>query len=249
MIFRFLVVSALLALATSSFAQTKSVRELYEEVEHYSAKRAREIANAGKALNADARSQIASERKGLAGKHAAQSAAVANLQGDDLYYLALLWAEADNAQKLLDTMKAYLAGLPAGAKGALVQNARSFVIVQSAKRKLMPEAEAAMNLWLQGEPRPAALEANLRNHLALGYYKAEDYEGAVRHAQAAFDQLDKLETKSFRAKREAEQVHVNLVEILALGYKKMKDLRKRSTCSLVRGPVHLRFPPQIFIER
>jgi len=63
----------------------------------------------------------------------------------------------------------------------------------------------------------------LQDHLALAYFKAGEYDAAVRHAQQAFDILKGLSAKTLRDKRDREQIYMNLTEVLALSYKRSKN--------------------------
>jgi len=63
----------------------------------------------------------------------------------------------------------------------------------------------------------------LENAMAAGYFKNGQYDLEVKHAQSAFDLLKTLKSKSLAERRDREQLYMNLVEVLALSYKKSRD--------------------------
>jgi thiol-disulfide isomerase/thioredoxin len=221
--FSLFVVAYAFCFAATATAQSKSPAELYTEVEGFAAQRAKELASAGKRVDAGKRGDLENEKRSLAAKYAAEVAARPNLAKTDFYYLGRLQGVAGKETELLESMKRFLAEFPPDAKGDMIQSARSFVIVQSAKRKMMPDAEQAFVLWQKGEPKVASQQPVLQDHLALGYFKAGEYDAAVKHAQAAFDLLKNYKAKTPREKRDREQIYMNLVEVLAMSYRKSKN--------------------------
>ncbi len=196
---------------------------MFSEVENYISVRSRELSSAGKRVTADVRDDLANERKALAGKYAVEIAGRPSLEKTDHYYLGRLYGTAGNEVKQLESMKRVLNEFPADAKGDLIQSARSFVIVISSRRKQMAEAEAAFELWKTGYPLVKTQQPVLQDHLALGYYKSGQFEPAVKHAEEAFNFLKGTKAKTFAEKRDREQIYMNLVEVLAMAYRKSKN--------------------------
>jgi len=126
----------------------------------------------------------------------------------------------------LGSMKKFLSQYPAETKGDMIQSARAQVIVRSAGQKLMPEAEAAFALWRNGEPKVIVQQPILQDHLSRGYYRAGDYDAAIKHGQEAFDLLKGIKAKTVKEKRDREQIYMNLVEALAMSYRKSKNSDK-----------------------
>lgn len=219
----FLLLVILLAASSITSAQSRPVTELFTEVENYVATKSREMSSAGKRITADTRDELTDDKKALAARYAAEVAARTNIEKTDNYYLGRLWSAAGNEPKALESMKKLLSEYPPETKGDLIQSARSFVVVLSSKRKQMADAEAAFELWKAGHPVVKSQQPALQDHLALGYYKSGDFDPAVKHAEEAFALLKGMKAKTLPEKRDREQIYMNLVEVLAMAYRKSRN--------------------------
>jgi thiol-disulfide isomerase/thioredoxin len=206
-----------------AFSQTRSLVDIYNEVDGYVSGRMKELASAGKRMTSDTRNDLEDEKKALAGKYAAEVAARTDLKKTDFYYLGVLYSIAGNEIKVLETMKKFLSEYPPDTKGDMIQSARGYVIINSSKRKQMREAEDYFALWLKGDPSFPKQQPALEDYLATGYFKNGEYEPAVKHAQSAFDLLKTFKPKTPVDKRNQEQLYMNLVEVLTLSYRKSKN--------------------------
>ena len=204
-------------------AQGKPLGDLFIELEGYTAERIRELQSAGKRIDAGRREEIDNERRALAGKYAAEAAARPGLAKTDFYYLGRIYGTAGNETKLFEAMKRFLSEFPPETKGDMIQSARAFVVTLSSQRKLMADAEAAFALWRSGSPLIVAHQPALQDRIALGYYKNEEYDKAIKHAQEAFEVLKTFKAKSLSDKRDREQLYMNLIEVLAMSYRKSKN--------------------------
>ena len=219
-----MIVSILvIALCGGAAAQVKTPPELYAEIEGYVAAKTREITSTGKRVTPERRESLGDERKDLARKYAAELGARAGLAKTDFYYLGWLHSTAGEDAKTVDAMKRFLAEFPADTKGDMIQSGRAILMVAAVRRKLMPDAESAFQLWKVGYPILKTQQPALQDHLAVGYYKAGDYVAAAKHAQEAFDLLKEFPAKTLRDKRDREQIYMNLTEVLAMSYKKQKN--------------------------
>ena len=219
----FVILVTMLIAAVSASAQPRPVIDLFSEVENYVATKSKALSASGKRVTADVRDDLLDERKSVAGKYATEIAARPSLEKTDHYYIGRLYGTAGNEAKQLEAMKRFLSEFPADTKGDMIQSARAFVIVLSVKRKQMADAEAAYQLWKRGEPFVATQQPALQDHLALGYFKAGEYEPAVRHALEAWSMLKGIKAKTLTDKRNREQIYINLVEVLAMAYRKSKN--------------------------
>lgn len=200
----------------------RSAAELIAEVDDFAAQQRRMLASAGKRYDASARDKIESDKRSLAKKYAAEIASRSALTGSDLYYLGRLYVVAENDEKALDAFMKFVSTSAPETKGDMLQSARSHVVVLASKRKQMAVAEEAFGQWLKGEPAKQQ-QPILQDYLSTGYFKAGQYDDALRHAQAAFDLLKTLPTKTLAEKRTREHIYMNLVEVLAMAYKKNKN--------------------------
>jgi len=207
----------------SAQAQTKSVLELNQEIENYVNTKSRELYSQGKKVTTEIRENLEREKKSLAEKYATETAARSDLSKTDFYYLGLLYVAAEDNVKTLETMKKFLAQYPPETKGDMIQSARSYIAVLATRRKQMAEAEQFYLDWLKGEPFIKTQQPMLENIIAVGFFKDGQYEKAIKYGQEAFDLLKTFEAKTPRDKRDKEQVYMNLVEVLALSYKKNKN--------------------------
>lgn len=201
----------------------KSVMQLNQEIENYVSDKTKELIGQGKRVDAGKRTELANDRKSLAGKYAAEAAARSDLSKTDFYYLGLLYVAAEENVKALDSMKKFLAEFPPETKGDMIQSARSYGVIMATRRKQMAEAEQFYQAWLKGDPFVKSQQPVLGSILAVGFFKDGQYDQAIKYGQEAFDLLKTLEAKNPREKRDKEKVYMNLVEVLAMSYKKNKN--------------------------
>jgi thiol-disulfide isomerase/thioredoxin len=204
-------------------AQPRPVVEMFKETEAYVSARSKELAAAGKRMTAELRDDVNGERKALAAKYAAEASARPDLAKTDHYFIGRLYGTAGNDVKMAESMKRFLSEFPPDQKGDMIQSARSIIIAVSAKRKQMADAEAAFQAWRNGDPVITAHQPVLQDYLAVGYYKAGEYEPALRHAREAWAVLKGLKAKTLTDKRDREQIYMNLVEVLAMAHRKNKN--------------------------
>lgn len=218
----FLTVGWLISSAFTVQAQlpAKTVFQMHTEVNNYIDHKTRELTGQGKRVDREKREDLENERKSLANKYAEEAAARADLRELDVYYLGELYVVAENDAKALEAMKKFLAQYPTETKGNAIQQARSYIVVLSARRKLPAEAEQAYQAWLKGEPVNKNQQPALEQTLAVSFFKEKQYDQAIKYARQAFDLLKTLEAKTFQEKRSKEQIYMNLVEVLALSYRK-----------------------------
>lgn len=216
----------LAAFAVTAQTPPRPVAELQKEVSDYVKTKSRELASQGKKMDADRRESLMREQKSLAKKYAAETSARADLKGIDVYYLGLLYDQADNDQKTLETMKRFLAQYAPETKGDAIQSARGYIVVLSAKTKQFAEAEQTFAAWLKGEPAMPQQRPAIEQSLAVSFYKDGKYDEAVRYGQTAFDNLKALEAKTLAERRAKMDLYGNLVEVLALSYRKAKNSDK-----------------------
>jgi len=206
--------------------QSRQVSQLNGEVENYVSVQTKALLADGKRVDADKRQDLAREKKSLAAKYAAEASSRSDLKDEDLYFLGLLYVAAEDDAKALNTMQRFLAQHTPDAKGEIIQAARSYVTVFSARRKLVDDAEKTYQLWLTGSPFVVEQQPSLEEVLAVGFFKAGQYEKAIKYGQEAFDLLKTQQARTVSEKRAREQLYIDLVEVLSLSYKKNKNADK-----------------------
>lgn len=206
--------------ASATNAQERSVLQMYQDVDGYIAERSRELASQGKRAD---RGELADGKKDLAIKLAAEAASRPNLEKTDLYYLGLLYLAAEKDALHLDAMQKFLAQYPPETQGNMMQSARAYAMLGLVKKKQLSDAEQMFQAWMKGSPAEPNTRPGLQDNLAYGFFKDGQYEKAVSHGQEAFDALKTLSAKSLKEKRSREQIYMNLVEVLAMSYRKSKN--------------------------
>lgn len=204
-------------------AQTKTASDFNQEVEGYVNAKMREMSSQGKRITSETRDDLTREKKDLAKKYAEEIATWQKVEGKDIYFHASLYLTAGNDAKALEIYKKFLAQYPPDTKGDMIQSARGSCIVSHTRKKQMAEAEQYFQDWLKGEPLFKNQQVALQDVLSFGFFKDGQYEKAIQYGQEAFDLLKVLPAKTPKDKRDREQIYMNLVEVLALSYKKNKN--------------------------
>ena len=200
----------------------RPVSEIFKEVDSYAIEKAKELASQGKRIDRDRRDDLEGEKRGLAKKYASELASGPGLQTSDRYYLGRLYLIAENDPAALAAFDSFLSAFPADTKGDMIQSARAYVIILASRRKDVDKAENAFQLWLKGEPFLKSQQPMLQNYLSVAYFKDGKYEQAIAHGESAIEILKASNPKTLREKRDVEQIYMNLVEVLAISYKKNK---------------------------
>lgn len=218
----FFTVGGLLLAVSEIQAQTpvKTLEQMREEVDNYVGVKTKELVSQGKRVDAAKREELEGDKKSLANRYAAAAAAQTDLKEIDFYYLGELYTIAESDVKAMEAFKTYLAQYPPDVKGNVIQSARSYLIVLLVRKKQMTEAEQIYQAWLKGEPLYKNQQPALEQILAVGFFREKQYEQALKYGEHAFEMLKSVETKSFAEKRSKETLYMNLVEVLALSYKK-----------------------------
>lgn len=225
-LFRFFVITlCLFSVINSAFSQTpnRKPEDYYKEVSDYVKTKSKEIAAAGKKMNAEMRDGLINEQTKLAKKYAAEVASRSDLKGTDFYYLAMLYDNAGNDAKTVETLKKFLAEFPPQTKGEAIQSARSVIVAISSRNKQTAEAEKYYENWLKGEPFVKSQQPSVETSLAVGFFKEGNYDKSLKYGREAFELLKTLEAKTPKEKRIQEDLFINLVEVLALTNKKSKN--------------------------
>lgn len=129
-------------------------------------------------------SQAKSEQRSLAAKYAGLAGGRKDLTGDDLYYLGMLHWIAGN----LDGTAEHLAKFYSYADADPVrrQTARSIVVVVSAQRKRLSEAESLLAEYVKSEPKKLTERARMEGELAKAYRAQKDFTRMAPHAEEAY---------------------------------------------------------------
>jgi len=160
----------------------RTAGQLFEDADKYTEKKFAELEKRHMPFDARLSDKIKQEQRELAASYAALLAA-RKLEGQDVYYLGLLYNLARNFDAALETMRRFLAENPK-ATGEPAQNARAIIVIQAAKKGLLDEANGRLQEYAKDQPQLAEDRYALENWVGAGYFKIKDYEHALPHAQA-----------------------------------------------------------------
>jgi len=160
---------------------SRTAAQLFEDADTYTQKKFAEFEKRKMPYDQRLEEKIKQEQHELAGRNARVLAA-RKLTQQEIYYLGLLYNLARNFDAALESMRRFLAE-DKSATGEPAQNARAIIVIQAAKRGLLPEAEGRLAEYAQNQPQVADDRYVLENWLVSGYFKNKDYEHALPHAR------------------------------------------------------------------
>ncbi len=161
--------------------ESRTAAQLFEDANTYTQKKFAEFEKRKMPYDQRLEEKIKQEQRDLAGRNATILAA-RKFGGPEVYYLGLLYNLAKNYDAALEAMRRFLSE-DKTATGEPAQNARAIIVIQAAKKGLLPEAEARLAEYAQNQPQVADDRYVLENWLVSGYFKNKDYEHALPHAQ------------------------------------------------------------------
>lgn len=160
---------------------SRTAAQLFADADTYTQKKFAEFEKRQMPYDARIEEKIKQEQRDLAVRYATVLAA-RKLESKDVYYLGLLHNLAKNFDAAMEAMRRYLAE-DKSATGEPAQNARAVIVIQAAKKGLLPEAEGRLAEYAQNQPQLADDRYVLENWMVSGYFKNKDYEHALPHAQ------------------------------------------------------------------
>jgi thiol-disulfide isomerase/thioredoxin len=164
---------------------SRDAAQLYEEADNYAQKKFDDFEKRHMPFDARLADKIKQEQRDLAGRHAVVLAA-RKLEGKDVYYLGMLYNLARNFEAAYEAMRQFLTE-NSNATGEPAQNARAIVVIQAAKKDLLPEAESRLAEYAKSRPQVAEDRYNLESWMVTSYSKTKDYERVQPHAREMFN--------------------------------------------------------------
>ena len=159
----------------------RTALQLFEDADNYTQRKFAEFEKRKMPYDQRLEEKIKQEQRDLAGQ-SATVLATRKLEGQDIYYLGLLYNLARDFDAALEAMRRFLSENQ-NATGEPAQNARAIIVIQAAKKGLLPEAENRLAEYAQNQPQPADDRYVLENWMVSGYFKTSDYKHALPHAQ------------------------------------------------------------------
>jgi thiol-disulfide isomerase/thioredoxin len=171
--------------AEAKRTDAKDAAQLYEEADNYAQKKFDDFEKRHMPFDARLVDKIKQEQRDLAARYAVLLAA-RTPQGRDVYYLGMLYNLARNYDAAYEMMRRFLTE-NSNATGEPAQNARAVVVIQAAKKDLLPEAESRLAEYAKNQPQVAEDRYNLESWMVTAYIKSKDYEHAQPHAREMFN--------------------------------------------------------------
>jgi thiol-disulfide isomerase/thioredoxin len=213
--------------STQAKPQPAAAAALYEEASNYSSKKFQELAQ--KKVNFDPKllQQILKEQRELSARNAAQLVARKGLEGEDFFYLGMLYNLAENGEGAIDALKRYLDTKPPNAKRA--QGARYVLAQLAAKLKLYDDAERALSDYIKNEPQNAGERFRMEDAVARAYLKANQAERALAHADEAFKAARLVKPSSANASNVDYSLYTSGTTLVAV----LLELKKQDRAAAV----------------
>src|SRR5713101_1354924 len=140
---------------------SRDAAQLYEEADNYAQRKFDDFEKRHMPFDARLADKIKQEQRDLAGRYAALLAA-RKPQGKDVYYLGMLYNLARNYDAAYEMMRRFLTE-SSNATGEPAQNARAVIVIQAAKKDLLPEAESRLAEYAKNQPQVTEDRYNLES--------------------------------------------------------------------------------------
>ncbi len=170
---------------SADLKESRDAAQLYEEADTYAQKKFDDFEKRHMPFDARLADRIKQEQRDLAARYAVVLAA-RKPQAKDVYYLGMLYNVARNFDAGYEVMRRFLTENP-NATGEPAQNARAVIVIQAAKKDLLPEAESRLAEYAKSQPQVAEDRYNLESWMVTVYFKSKDYEHAQPHAREMFN--------------------------------------------------------------
>jgi thiol-disulfide isomerase/thioredoxin len=192
-----LLISTVSALAQSPEVKTddRSAQALFEDANGYLGRRYQEFNKQKVAYDPKLEAEVKKEQHDLAIKNAGILEGRA-LQGDDRYFLGLLYHLAGNGDSALATMQRFISEHPDGEKP---QAARNVVVLYSVKKDKINDALAAVNDYAKYQPQNPEDRYKMEFLIADAFLRAKDFPQMRTHAEQML-----IAAKAFAATRKSE---------------------------------------------
>ena len=181
--------------AANAGTDSLSAADLFADADTYANKKFEQFNKLKTPYDRQTEDRIKKEQRELAATYA-KTLATRKLEGKDVYYLGLLYNLARDFDNALESMRRFLKE-NASASGEPAQNARAIIVIQAAKRNLLPEAEARLAEYAANQPQVTEDRYSLENWVAAGYFNTKDYEHALPHGQQMWEAA-KLSARNLR---------------------------------------------------
>jgi thiol-disulfide isomerase/thioredoxin len=183
------------AAAATAGNDSRSAADLFADADTYANKKFENFNKLKMPYDRQTEDKIKKEQRELAAAYA-KALATRKVEGKEVYYLGLLYNLARDFDNAMESMRRFLTENPT-ASGEPAQNARAVIVIQAAKKNLLPEAEARLAEYAANQPQVTEDRYALENWVAAGYFNTKDYEHALPHGHQMWEAA-KLSAKALR---------------------------------------------------
>lgn len=195
----------------------RPAQALYDEANNYIGKKYAEFNLKHISFDAKLEAATKQEQKDLAARLAGTLATRAAINGNDFYYLGMLYHLADNSAGALAWLRRFLAETTAG---PLTQNARTALVVHALKKELLSEAESTIAAYAGQQPQNDQERYGMESLMAEALYKQKEYERMATHASEMLNAAKRLATPGADVFKRDDRVFKGLLS-LSEAYQRM----------------------------
>lgn len=168
----------------SEVSSTLSAEKMFREVNEYARVKFAEFEQKKIPFSENLRVQTIREQKQIANKYAAQLSTINKLNGEDFYYLGMLYWLSENNEGAEANFKLFLES--ENPKVERAQTARSVLSVIAARRKDFSGAEKLLKEYLNTNPINLRERSKMETELANVYLETKNFPLAAAHAEEAY---------------------------------------------------------------
>jgi thiol-disulfide isomerase/thioredoxin len=216
LIFLFLVTTVSFAQSPADKKDQRTARAIFEDANGYLGRKYQEFNKQNLAYDPKLEAQVKKEQKELAVKNAAILES-RTLQGDDRYFLGLLYHLAGNGEAALATMQRFIKDNPNGEKP---QAARNVVVLYSIKQARTVDAIAAVNDYAKYQPQKSEDRYKMEFLIADAFIRAKDFGQVSTHAEEMLVAAKSFATTNRSEFSKRDDMLLKSVFVLADAYEK-----------------------------
>ena len=217
------VIHLLLIGGVAAFAQSpntnrddRPAQAIYEDANGYLGRRYVEFNKQKLAYDPKLEAQVKKDQQELALKSAGILEA-RKLEGDDRYFLGLLYHLAGDGNAALTTMRLFIKDQPDGEKS---QAARKLIVVYSVKQDKLNDAIATVEDYTKHQPKNAEDRYQMEFLIADAFLRAKDFSQTAVHAEQMLVAAKTFATTNRSEVSKRDDMLMKSVLVLADAYEK-----------------------------
>jgi thiol-disulfide isomerase/thioredoxin len=191
----FVAAQSLDANVADKLPETRSARDMFEDANGYLGRRYQEFNKKNLPYDPKLEAQVKKEQHDLALKNAAILEG-RKLQGDDQYFLGLLYHLAGDGDNALKTMAQFIKDNPDSERS---QTARNVIVLYSVKKDKVADALVAISDYEKHQPQSAEERYTMEFLVADAFLRAKDFGQMAAHSEQMM-----AASKSFAIERKTE---------------------------------------------